>query len=150
MSHDSIWARVFGPVPLEPVEFETLELRPTPNQHLVSPPGLTKASPHAAPPVFDAPVERLEHAFLQMVGRLRRVRRLASQLEKRQYNFEVLTPVLRFPDAITVRFLPQDDGRSTLAIYSRSLYGRSDFGTNKRRVEEWLERLRKELAQKPA
>ncbi len=29
----------------------------------------------------------------------------------------------------------------TLAIYSRSVYGRSDFGANKRRITDWLARL---------
>jgi uncharacterized protein (DUF1499 family) len=31
--------------------------------------------------------------------------------------------------------------RSSLAIYSRSRYGRGDFGTNRRRVERWLSQL---------
>ncbi len=31
--------------------------------------------------------------------------------------------------------------RSTLAIYSRSVYGRSDFGANEGRITDWLARL---------
>ena len=48
---------------------------------------------------------------------------------------------MRYPDSITVRFLPLEEGRSTLAIYSRSHYGRSDFGVNKERVDGWLASL---------
>ena len=35
--------------------------------------------------------------------------------------------------------LPQD--HSTIAIHSRSRYGRRDFGVNARRVERWMQLL---------
>jgi uncharacterized protein (DUF1499 family) len=48
---------------------------------------------------------------------------------------------LGFPDTIVVRFLDLPDGRSTLAIYSRSRFGESDFGVNHARLERWLGKL---------
>jgi uncharacterized protein (DUF1499 family) len=48
---------------------------------------------------------------------------------------------MRYPDLITVQFRPLDSTRSTLAIYSRSVYGYSDRGVNQRRVRQWLDRL---------
>jgi uncharacterized protein (DUF1499 family) len=37
--------------------------------------------------------------------------------------------------------LPAGAGRSTLAIYSRSLVGRKDFGVNRARIQRWLAAL---------
>jgi uncharacterized protein (DUF1499 family) len=48
---------------------------------------------------------------------------------------------LGFPDTIVVRFIDRPEGQSTLAIYSRSQFGESDFGVNKARIERWLAKL---------
>jgi uncharacterized protein (DUF1499 family) len=41
--------------------------------------------------------------------------------------------------------VPLDAERATLAVYSRSRYGRRDFGVNAKRVEAWLAALEREL-----
>jgi len=51
------------------------------------------------------------------------------------------TPLLRFPDIVTVEFVALDPHRSSVALYSRARYGKLDFGVNRRRVETWLARL---------
>jgi len=48
---------------------------------------------------------------------------------------------LGFPDTIVVRFLDRADGRSTIALYSRSQDGNGDFGVHRTRIERWLGRL---------
>jgi uncharacterized protein (DUF1499 family) len=48
---------------------------------------------------------------------------------------------MRYPDTIDVEILPADEGRSTLAVYSRSLVGRKDFGVNHARLRRWLAAL---------
>ena len=45
--------------------------------------------------------------------------------------------LMSFPDTIDVRFIAIDNDRSTLAIYSRSQIGRSDFGVNLERIRLW-------------
>ena len=55
------------------------------------------------------------------------------------------TPFFRFVDTITIRVLPAPDGGSTFAAYSRSNIGVGDFGTNRRRLEHWLEMLTREV-----
>jgi uncharacterized protein (DUF1499 family) len=37
--------------------------------------------------------------------------------------------------------IEQGPNLSTLALYSRSQIGRSDFGVNRRRIERWVERI---------
>lgn len=51
--------------------------------------------------------------------------------------------IFGFRDRINVRFFSLPDGRSTLAVHSRSEVGVYDFGVNRRRVERWLAELEK-------
>ena len=136
------WALIFGPVKRERVVFEELRLRGSPNQYLVCPPGLCRnAEPHAEAPLFEMPPQALRERWMERIGALPLVEQVGSDPAAEQYDFEALTPLARFPDTITVRFLPAGDGRSTLAIYSRSHYGRNDFGANAKRIKAWLDLL---------
>lgn len=135
-------ALVFGPVERAQVEFETLELKPSPNQFLVCPPGLCRqAQAHLEPPSFDLTVEQLCDRWREMVSRQPRVSELSADPVREQYEYEQLSALVGYPDTITVRFLPAGEGRSTLAIYSRSHYGRSDLGVNEKRIRAWLDLL---------
>ncbi len=112
------------------------------NEYLVAPEGFTpRAKPHRVAPVYARPAT-------EIAGRLKGVILGARDIEWRAdpaggMKFEVIqrSRVFRFPDIVTVEVLPLDDARSTLAIYSRSRYGRRDFGVNRDRVEAWLARL---------
>jgi len=54
----------------------------------------------------------------------------------------IRTPLFRWPDLVSIKFIELGNNRSTLAIYSRSIYGRSDFQTNEKRVARWLQALK--------
>jgi uncharacterized protein (DUF1499 family) len=58
----------------------------------------------------------------------------------RTARFVQYTRLMRYPDTIDVEILPAE-GRSTLAVYSRSLVGRKDFGVNHARLRRWLAAL---------
>ena len=55
-----------------------------------------------------------------------------------QAHYVTRSAVFNFPDLITVQVTPDTPGTSFLIMYSRSVYGRSDFGVNHKRVETWL------------
>jgi uncharacterized protein (DUF1499 family) len=137
--------RLFGPIVREPVEFATLQLRPTPNQYLVCPAGYCSATPHAESPVFDVPADKLRQAWFRVIERQPRVKLISSDAGNSQFDLEARTPVLLFPDTVTVRFIALGESQSTLAIYSRSHYGHSDLGVNKNRITQWLAELGKEV-----
>ncbi len=50
-----------------------------------------------------------------------------------------------FPDYISVKFIDLPEGGSTIAVYSRARYGRSDLDVNQKRVERWLAATRDAL-----
>jgi uncharacterized protein (DUF1499 family) len=58
-----------------------------------------------------------------------------------QDRYLVRTRLMRFPDTVNVEVLESGKDRSTLALYSRSQIGRSDFGQNRKRIEHWIKRI---------
>ncbi len=141
IGRDEMLTMVFGPADHVAIDFATLVLDGRPNQHLVCPEGFCAASPHAASPVFEISAAALRDRWMAMIERQPRVTGTAADAAALHYDFVQRSLVFRFPDAITVRFIALDEGRATLAIYSRSYYGRDDFGVNRRRVEAWLAAL---------
>jgi len=110
------------------------------NAFLACPPGYCQAT--AAPsPVIALPVERLVEIWTRMLGDEPNIAIVAD--EPAQHRLVVIqhTPLLRFPDVITVEFVALGADRSSVAIYSRARYGKADFGTNRKRVLAWLSRI---------
>lgn len=140
-------ALVFGPVVREPVNFPTLRLKSTPNQYLVCPEGYCAAPAHRVAPPFSVPVQELQDAWFEVIAAQPSTQVIARDKSARQFEIETLTPLIGFPDTITVRFLETPDGGSTLAVYSRSFYGKSDLGANKKRLDAWLAQLAARLGQ---
>jgi uncharacterized protein (DUF1499 family) len=102
------------------------------------------------PPVFEVPVEALQEAWARMIADEPRVRLLQRDDAARTLEYEVRSRFLRFPDRVSVRFVPLGAARSTIALFSRSVYGYYDFGVNERRVRRWARRLREHIADRPA
>ena len=111
------------------------------NQFLVCPDGYCSAKPHMVSPNFELPVEALKKRWMIMIAAQPRMETRQADDEAMQYEFIQRTKYIRFPDIITVRFIPLEQARSTLAVFSRSRYGRRDFGVNKNRVRSWLDAL---------
>ena len=70
-----------------------------------------------------------------------RVRRLDAGEDPEAARFEQRSAVFGFPDIIDVRVISRGPGRSTAALYSRSVLGRRDFGVNRARLDRWLAAL---------
>ncbi len=74
---------------------------------------------------------------------------VAEDEEGQQFDYVQRSARFRFPDIITVRFISvatyHSESQSTLAIYSRSIYGEDDFGVNRERIEGWLKTLHEGL-----
>jgi uncharacterized protein (DUF1499 family) len=132
---------VFGAIEIRAVNFSSLMLTAKPNQFLVCPAGFCGAKPHMISPTFAHPVDVLRQRWAVMLAAQPRIEAGAADDGAMQYDYIQRTELMRYPDSITVRFIPLADGQSTLAIYSRSHYGRSDFGVNQARIRAWLAAL---------
>lgn len=114
----------------------------TPNWCLAAPDGYCRnAAPQLTPPVFDKPVAALWDALLAVVAAEPRVT-IHEQAKADGYlDFTQVSLLFRFPDRVTIQIVPEGHNRSTLAIFSRSKYGRSDLGVNAKRVKRLLAAL---------
>jgi len=129
---------LFADPPLVPVDFPSLRKGPKPNQYLVCPARYCAAAPDRIAPEFDLPVTALLDRFAEIVEAGPRCQRRALSDDGLQIDWLIRTPLLGFPDSVTVRAIPLEGGRASLAIFSRSHIGYSDLGTNRRRVERCL------------
>jgi uncharacterized protein (DUF1499 family) len=123
---------------VEPVDFTALEPSQNPNWFLVCPPRLCGTSANADSPIFDVPVDRLRSRWLEVVAAQPRVVPLVENGGGLQLDYVQRSARFRFPDIVTVRFIIIPPSRSTLALYSRAVYGKDDLGVNRERIEAWL------------
>lgn len=123
---------------IPPTAFKTLTLASSPNHYLVCPKGYCSSPINKEAPKFAIPVTELISRWGQMVTAQPRISHIKFSNNGRQVDLVQRTDLVRYPDIITARFIPIDDATSSIAIYSRSIYGKSDFGTNKSRIEAWI------------
>ncbi len=88
-------------------------------------------------PVFDetplALIERLEAIALAEP----KTERIDGGGDTVWRSYRQRSRLLGFPDLISVRAAPAEGG-ATLYVFSRAVYGYSDMGVNRKRVERWL------------
>lgn len=135
-----LWDSLLPAGPVSEVNFTTLTPPGSPNTYLVCPEGVCAgATPDAVSPETQlAPAQLIDRiiAIAEADG--------ANQVERfgvDAVEMVIRTPVMRWPDRVSVRAYPADAGGSTFALYSRSIFGESDLGANRKRVERWLSKL---------
>jgi uncharacterized protein (DUF1499 family) len=112
----------------------------TPNSYRVAPAG-ESIDRDADAPTFSVSVSELAAAFDTVALGDDRVEVLAGSASDGFVTYVQRSAFFAFPDYVSVRFIAADDGGSTLAVFSRSRYGKGDLGVNKKRVTRWLEEL---------
>ncbi|MCU0884705.1 MAG: DUF1499 domain-containing protein [Beijerinckiaceae bacterium] len=134
-----LWERLAGPADLGPVDFGAIRRSATDNDALFCPAGLCGATrSEGAAPVFAVPAVALQQAVRAYLATEPDLVRVASDDAAMQDRYVARTARMRFPDTVHIRIVPMGEGRSTLALYSRSQIGRKDFGVNRARLEGWL------------
>jgi uncharacterized protein (DUF1499 family) len=127
-----------GLPPAEPVEFRSLVLPRSPNTCLAAPASAHPAAHLETPPLAVA-VATAWPVLRRFGQRFPRTYRLAEWPERRQAQWVERSPRIGFPDVIAAELAEGPDGTAGLFLYSRSLFGWSDLGVNRRRVQAWIE-----------
>lgn len=123
-------------------DFAALETSPTPNRFLVCPARLcAKTTPDLEPPVFDQEPGAIYALVRTLVRQQPQVSILEDDEQAMRLALIQRTPILGFPDTITIAVLPAEGGRATLAMASQSRYGTWDLGKNAARLQTWLAEL---------
>ena len=129
--------RALSPGAYQPINFQAVTLTDTPNQFLACPADYCRpATPHIKVPTFNISADQLRAAFERLI--LSSADPMIANQTAGSVDFVVRTPVMRWPDWVSVRFINVGADQSTLAVYSRSVFGYDDFGTNETRVREWI------------
>lgn len=120
----------------EPVDFATLELPRSPNAVVAAPPGMAPAA-QIETPLYPVPPERLFEVLQALAQSFPRTWLMQVWPERMQGQWVERSALLGFPDLINAAVVPREGG-SGLLVFSRSHYGWSDFGVNRKRVESWV------------
>jgi len=131
--------------PVAQVDFKSLVRPKSPNTYLAGIPGHTSAALDQEAPIFKCSIEQLMAKWNELITSMPRVEKLDDLDADGQRTFVHRTALMRYPDILTVRFLDLGGEESSLLLYSRSQYGYSDIGTNRRRVRKLLGNLSKTL-----
>jgi uncharacterized protein (DUF1499 family) len=140
LGEDRFW-RLFGEPDLGAVDIAAVQRRASPNDALACPAGFCAARADLTSPIYDVPASELRSGFSTVVASELKIEIVFRDDDAMTDRYVQRSARLGFPDTIVVRFLDLPDGRSTLAMYSRSRFGESDFGANRARIERWLAAL---------
>ncbi len=131
----------------EPMDLRTFEKPDVANHFLVCDPAFCRATPDMPSPNFWQSAERIGKALHTILREEPRLFPVSEDDAAGRWLYVQRSALFRFPDAIWVQIMSRPEGGSTLALYSRSLYGRYDFGVNEARLRRWLLAMEYELGQ---
>jgi len=128
----------------EQVDFSHLDLPSRDNAYLMCPadPLICNVKADEASPIFPVDPARLRDRWMEMAAAEPRVTLVSAEKDRLHLVYIQHSFFFRFPDVITVEFLPTGNGRSTLALLSRARYGKGDFGVNAARVGAWVAKMK--------
>ena len=139
---DGFWRLVAGAPDLGPVDFQTLKSPATRNHFLACPEGYcAEGEADMTTPAYSFSTSRLQALSREAWSEEPRLELVASDTDPLTDRYIQRSPVMRFPDTISVRFVALEGDRSSLAIYSRGQIGRYDFGANRDRVLHLISQL---------
>lgn len=132
-------------LPLPPPMDVAHIVRPSsPNTALAAPEGFSPR-PDVLTPRYEVPMNGLFALVQDVASHQPRTYLAALYPDQLQVHYVARSAWFNFPDLIMVQVREDGPGRSDLIIYSRSVYGRSDLGVNRKRVEAWLAALQTKL-----
>lgn len=124
------------PVP-KLMDMQHLARPASPNSALAAPAG-SQPAPDLVTPRFSLPAPRLYDLLVAVAEEQPRTFMAAQYVAQLQAHFVARSALLNFPDLITAQVAEAGPDASTLVLYSRSVYGYSDLGVNRKRLSTWL------------
>ncbi|MBP0614256.1 DUF1499 domain-containing protein [Jiella mangrovi] len=129
-----IWSWTAGPADQGSVDFATLKRRSAPNDSLACSPGVCREPVDFDLPTYGVSAEALMGRLDRVVEAMGDVRRVDDGRDARYRRYVFRSRILKFPDTLDARAFGVGGGTTALALYSRSLLGRGDFGVNEKRL----------------
>ena len=128
----------------QPMDIAHLVRPSSPNTALAAPAGFVP-SPDIVIAPYHVPADRLFALVRDVAAGQPRTYQAAVYPDQLQAHYVARSAVFNFPDLITVQARAEGPDSSDLVVYSRSVYGHSDLGVNRKRVEAWLAALQTKI-----
>jgi uncharacterized protein (DUF1499 family) len=122
------------------MDMTRIERPSTPNTFLAGPAGM-KPAPDRVIEEQPLPAEVLYDKARTVFGGQPGTYVAAAFPDQLQIHYVVRSKVFNFPDLVTVQAVASGTDHGNLVIWSRSYYGESDFGVNRKRTTAWLAAL---------
>jgi uncharacterized protein (DUF1499 family) len=125
-------------LPTPPVMDISHIVRPArPNTALAAPAGFSPA-PDIVTPAYHLPPGTLFALARAVATGQPNTFQAALYPDQLQAHYVARSGVFNFPDLITVQVRQETPETSDLIIWSRSVYGETDFGVNRKRIQAWV------------
>lgn len=139
---DDAYVLVFGPADQGPVDFARIRRTQAPHDALACPEGICgEARVDVVTPIYPVEGARLRQIVREVALSHPGAQLVYSARWEEADRFIVRSKLMRFPDTVNARVYGEGEGRSTLALYSRSQIGWSDMGVNEQRLRRWLDEI---------
>jgi len=125
-------------------DLRTLKRTGSPNDYLICPRNLCPGADEDGP-MTDLSPEKVLVAALKVASAEPDTSPAEINPGVAQIVFVQRTPWLRFPDIVRIQAIASASGKTGVALYSQSVYGRYDFGANKTRAKRWMAAIKAEL-----
>lgn len=143
-----VWMAIFGIVALSLFRFWPITAPENGSDFFASDHG-TKPNYYqssAQEGLFDVSADQLETAFTAQMSDLPRMKALVVNRSDGFYaTYVQRSMVFGFPDIITVQITPRSESGTSIVLFSKSKFGYSDIGVNRKRVKSLLAGLRQQL-----
>ena len=133
-----------GGLPAPPMDVTHIVRPSSPNTALAAPKGFNPPADLVTKSYRLTP-DRLFAMVREVAGSQPRTFQAALYPDQLQAHYVARSAVFNLPDLITVQVRQAGADSSELIVYSRSVYGHSDLGVNRKRVEAWLAALRAKI-----
>jgi uncharacterized protein (DUF1499 family) len=134
------FAGASGLPPPKLLDFAHFERQAASKSALAAPAGFAP-TPNLVTPIYPVAAPQLYAAIRAVAERAARTYAAGEYPAALQMHWVVRSAVFNFPDLVTAQVAPRGPDASVLILYSRSVYGRSDLGVNRKRLAAWLEAL---------
>ena len=142
---ERVWTFIAGAPSSEIVEIAKVQKTPKPNQYLVCPQDFCKENIDRSSPVFNAPIDKIRQVLASFESKDAHLTKVNTNPDGTREKYIMRSPFWKFPNLISVEYIPLENGQSTIAIYAQAQLGQSDFNANKVFIDQLLSEISSQI-----
>ena len=133
-----------GIIPPGQVDFTHLPMQGH-SEYLAAPAGFIP-SPGIASPIYNVPPAKLFTTLQAIAPTLAHTFVLDTVPQSLQAAYVIRTPQANFPDILELQVVAEPNDKSSVILYSHSIYGESDYGKNHEHITSFFNALNAKVA----